>query len=192
MIPDPRGRPSLSDQSPFSARPRSPQRYHNEPSRRLFLLPSWLQKWKRNIKVRTMCRCMAHPPIGETHHVRPVPPERSLFRRKPLSRRLLLPLALSRGKSASVPVSSVLPVLQTRLADSVPPSPAVVTVLRCLISPDSEPDLPRSKLRAGASLLTDSGPTLVISLSLSVSSTAYVVYIGSGVGLLFRRTARSA
>ena len=70
-----------------------PRRYHNETSRRLFLLPSWLQKWKRIIKVRTTCRCMAHPPTGETHHVRPVPPERSLFRRGPLSRRL--PLALS-------------------------------------------------------------------------------------------------
>ena len=66
--------------------------------------------------------------------------------------------AVHRGKSAtSVPVSSVLAGLQLRVADSVPPSPAAVTVLPCLISPASEPDAPRSKLRAGASLLTDSG-----------------------------------
>ena len=63
-----------------------------------------------------------------------------------------------RGKSAtSVPVSSVLADLQPRVADSVPPSPAVVTVLPCLISPASEPDAPLWKLRAGASLLTNSG-----------------------------------
>ena len=67
--------------------------------------------------------------------------------------------AVHRGKSAtSVPVSSVLAGLQPWVADSVPPSPAVVTVLPCLISPASEPDVPRSKLHAGASLLTDSGP----------------------------------
>ena len=67
--------------------------------------------------------------------------------------------AVHRGKSAtSVPMSSVLAVLQPRVADLVPPSPAVVTFLPCLISPDSEPAVPRSKLHAGASLLTDSGP----------------------------------
>ena len=65
--------------------------------------------------------------------------------------------AVHRGKSAtSVPVSSVLEGLQPRLANSVAPSPAVVTFLPCLISPASEPDAPRSKLRAGASFLTDS------------------------------------
>ena len=57
--------------------------------------------------------------------------------------------AVHRGKSAtSVPVSSLLAGLQPRVADSVPPSPAVVTVLPCLISPASEPDVPRSKLHA--------------------------------------------
>ena len=62
------------------------------------------------------------------------------------------------GKSAtSVPVSSVLEGLQPRVADSVAPSPAVVTVFPFLITPASEPDAPRAKLRAGASLLTDSG-----------------------------------
>ena len=67
--------------------------------------------------------------------------------------------AVHRGKSAtSVPVSSVLAGLQPRVADLVPPSPTVVTVLPCLISPDSEPAVPRWKLHAGASLLTDSGP----------------------------------
>ena len=66
--------------------------------------------------------------------------------------------AVHRGKSAtSVPVSSVLAGLQPRVAESVPPSPAVVTVLLCLISPVSEPDAQWSKLHAGASLLTDSG-----------------------------------
>ena len=66
--------------------------------------------------------------------------------------------AVHRGKSAtSVPVSSVLAGLQPRVADSVPPSPVVVTVLPCLISPALEPDAPQSKLRTGASLLTDSG-----------------------------------
>ena len=65
--------------------------------------------------------------------------------------------AVHQGQSAtSVLVSSVLAGLQPRVADSVAPSPAVVTVLPCLISPASEPDAPRSKLRAGASLLTDS------------------------------------
>ena len=68
--------------------------------------------------------------------------------------------AVHRGKSAtSVPVSSVLAGLQLWVADSVPPSPAVVTVLPCLISQASETDAPLSKLRAGASLLTDSGLT---------------------------------
>ena len=38
---------------------------------------------------------MAHLPTGETHHVWPVPPEWSLFRR--WSRRLPLPLALFKG-----------------------------------------------------------------------------------------------
>ena len=67
-------------------------------------------------------------------------------------------VAVHRGKSAtSVPVSSVLEGLQPRVADSVAPSPAVVTVSPCLISPASEPDAPRSKLRAGSNLLTDSG-----------------------------------
>ena len=67
--------------------------------------------------------------------------------------------AVHRGKSAtSVPVSSVPAAFKPRVADLVPPSPAVVTDLPCLISPDSEPDVPRSKLHAGASLLTDSGP----------------------------------
>ena len=66
--------------------------------------------------------------------------------------------AIDRGKSAtSVLVSSVLAGLQPRVADSVAPSPAIITVLPCLISQASEPDAPRSKLRAGASLLTDSG-----------------------------------
>ena len=66
--------------------------------------------------------------------------------------------AVHRGKSAtSVLVLSVLVGLQLQVADSVAPSPAVATVLPCLISPASEPDAPRSKLHAGASLLTDSG-----------------------------------
>ena len=60
-----------------------------------------------------------------------------------------------RGKSAtSVPVLSVLAGLQPWVADLVPPSPAVVTVLPCLISPVSEPAVPWSKLHAGACLLT--------------------------------------
>ena len=66
--------------------------------------------------------------------------------------------AVHQGKSATfVPVSSVLEGLQPRVADSVAPSPAVVTVFPYLISPASESDAPRSKLRAGASLLADSG-----------------------------------
>ena len=68
--------------------------------------------------------------------------------------------AVHRGKSAtSVPVSSVLAGLQPWVGDLVPPSPAVVTVLPCLIS--SEPAVPRSKLHAGASLLTDAGNLIV-------------------------------
>ena len=66
--------------------------------------------------------------------------------------------AVHRGKSAtSVLVLSVLAGLQPQVADSVAPSPAVATVLPCPIYPASEPDAPRSKLCAGASLLTDSG-----------------------------------
>ena len=67
--------------------------------------------------------------------------------------------AVHRGKSTtSVPVSSVLAGLQPRVADLVPPSPAVVTYLPCLISPVSEHDVPWSKLHDGTSMLTDSGP----------------------------------
>ena len=66
--------------------------------------------------------------------------------------------AVHPGKSAtSVPVSSVLEGLQPRVADSVAPSPTVVTVVPYLITPASEPDAPRWKLSVGASLLTDSG-----------------------------------
>ena len=53
-------------------------------------------------------------------------------------------VAVHRGKSAtSVPVSSALEGLQPRVADSVAPSPSVVTVLLCLISPASETDAAR-------------------------------------------------
>ena len=66
-------------------------------------------------------------------------------------------VVVHRVKSAtSVPVSSVLEGLQRRLADRVAPSPAVVTVLLCLISPASEPDALRLTLRPGSNLLTDS------------------------------------
>ena len=67
-------------------------------------------------------------------------------------------VAVHRVKSTTyVPVSSVLEGLQRRVADSVAPSPAVVTVLLCLISPALEPDALRLTLRPGSNMLTDSG-----------------------------------
>ena len=63
-------------------------------------------------------------------------------------------VAVHRGKSTtSVPVSSVLEGLQPRVADSVAPSPAVVTVLLYPISPASEPDVLHLTLRAGSKLI---------------------------------------
>ena len=56
------------------------------------------------------------------------------------------------NNATSVPVSSELEGLQPQF---VAPSPTVVTVFPYLISPASEPDAPRSKLRAGAIPLTD-------------------------------------
>ena len=57
-------------------------------------------------------------------------------------------VAVHRVNSAtSVPVSSVLEGLQRRVPDSLAPSPAVVTVLLCLISPASEPDALHLTLR---------------------------------------------
>ena len=61
----------------------------------------------------------------------------------------------------TVPVSSVLEGLQLRVADSVAPSPAAVTVLLCPTPPASEPDARRSKSPAGASPLTGSVPISV-------------------------------
>ena len=60
--------------------------------------------------------------------------------------------AVHPGKSVtSVPVPSALEGLQLRVAESVAPSPAAVTVFRRQTPPASEPDAPRSKLPAGAS-----------------------------------------
>ena len=94
-----------------------------------------------------------------TFHMRNKPRQSSLVAWVAIVEAAFADGAVHRRKSAtSVPVSAVLAGLQRRVADLVPPSPAVVTVLPCLISPDSEPAVPRSKLHAGASLLTDSGP----------------------------------
>ena len=79
MITDQRGTPpppppTLGSVSVF--RPPAvhchPWRYHKKTTRRLLRLPSWLQKWKRLIKVWAACRCMTRLTTGETHHVRPV------------------------------------------------------------------------------------------------------------------------
>ena len=67
-------------------------------------------------------------------------------------------VAVHRVKSAtSVPVSSVLEGLQLRVPDSVAPSPAVATVLLCLISPASESDALHLILCVRLNLLTDFG-----------------------------------
>ena len=61
----------------------------------------------------------------------------------------------------TVPVSSVLEGLQLRVADSVAPSPAAVTVFLCPTPPALEPDAPRSKSPTGASPLPGAVPISV-------------------------------
>ena len=66
--------------------------------------------------------------------------------------------AVHRVKSAtSVPVSSVLESLQLRVPDSVAPSPAVATILLCMVSPASDSDALHLIPCVGSNLLTDFG-----------------------------------
>ena len=102
VIPDPRGRLTPPPPPPgsvvvfrSSAVNCHPWRNHNETPRCLFLLPSRLLKWKRTVIVRTTCCCITSLPAGETHYIRPVPPDWTLFRRLSLSLGLSLPSALS-------------------------------------------------------------------------------------------------
>ena len=90
MIPDPRGRPSLSDQSPFSVRRRSIVTRRGiimKPPGVFFFCHPGCRNGNESLKSGQ--RVAAWPILP--HHVRPVPPERALFRRWPLSWRLPLP-----------------------------------------------------------------------------------------------------
>ena len=72
VIPDPRGRPTPPGSVVVfrsSAVHCHPRKNHSETPRRIFLLPSRLQKWKRIVIVQTTCCCMTRLPAGETHYI---------------------------------------------------------------------------------------------------------------------------
>ena len=100
------------------------------------------------------------------------------------------------GVVAVHPGKSATSVYSCGLSNRWLPHPVLQQFFSYLITPASEPNAPRSKLRASNWLWSDLSPvtavTLVTSLSLSVSATAYAGYIVSRFGLLIQQTAGSA
>ena len=94
-----------------------------------------------------------------TSHRRNTPCRSSFVGRVAVAEAAAVVGAVHRGRSvASVPTPSALEGSQLRVADSVSPSPAAVTVfLHQVVPPASVPEAPRSLVPAGASPPTGSG-----------------------------------
>ena len=161
MIPDPRGRPSHSDQSPFSARRRSIVTrggiIMKPPGVFSFCHPGCRNG---NESLKSGQRVAAWPILPQEKHITSDQSLRNgrCFGGGRCRESCRCCWRCPSMKERNICYSrSILEGLYPRDVYSAAPSPTVVTIYPYLITPASEPDAPRSKLRAGASPLTEYG-----------------------------------